>query len=117
MLGYIPLDDLPALYSAADIVAFPSWYEGFGLPALEAMRCGAPVVVSNRGALPEIIGDAALIADPDDPDGFGERIATVATDRQFRARLIERGMRHAARFTWKQTAELTLDLLRTVARV
>ncbi len=117
LLGYVPLDDLPALYGSADVVAFPSWYEGFGLPALEAMRCGAPVVVSNRGALPEIVGDAALIADPADPDAFGERLAQVVTDPGLRARLVERGQRHAAAYSWRGTAEMTLELLREHAGI
>jgi len=111
LLGYVPLDDLPALYGAADVVAFPSWYEGFGLPALEAMRCGAPVVVSNRGALPEIVGDAAAVSDPADPHAFGERLVEIALDSSLRIRLIERGQRHAADFTWRRTAGLSLELL------
>jgi glycosyltransferase involved in cell wall biosynthesis len=117
MLGYVPQEDLPALYGAADVVAFPSWYEGFGLPALEAMRCGAPVVVSNRGALPEIVADAALIADPADPATFGERLVAVATNPELRSALVERGKRHAAQFTWRETAEMTLELLRQQAGI
>jgi glycosyltransferase involved in cell wall biosynthesis len=115
-LDYVPAADLPALYGAADVVAFPSWYEGFGLPALEAMRSGAPVVVSNRGSLPEIVGSAALIADPTDPAEFGQRLVDIANSPPLRAHLIEEGRRHAASFTWERTAELTLELLMHISR-
>jgi glycosyltransferase involved in cell wall biosynthesis len=85
----------------------PSLYEGFGLPCLEAMACGTPVVASDRAALPETCGGAALLADPDDPGAFADALERAATDEDKRARLIAAGRERAARFTWQRTAELT----------
>ncbi|MGH2550198.1 MAG: glycosyltransferase family 4 protein [Thermomicrobiales bacterium] len=113
VLGYVDDCDLPALYSAAEIVAFPSHYEGFGLPALEAMRCGTPVVVSNRGALPEVVGNAGLVVDPDDEVAFADELMMLASDSELRRIYSDRGREHAAAFTWERTAQLTLDVLRT----
>lgn len=111
-LGYVDDADLPALYSAAEMVAFPSRYEGFGLPALEAMRCGTPVVVSNRGALPEVVGDAALIVDIDSEREVTLALTRVANTPELREGLIERGLERAADFTWERSAQITLDVLR-----
>ncbi|CAN5522287.1 glycosyltransferase family 1 protein [soil metagenome] len=113
VLGYVDDRDLPALYAAAETVAFPSHYEGFGLPALEAMRCGTPVVVSNRGALPEVVGTAGLVVDPDDEEAFADELMTLASDPELRQIYSTRGLEHAAKFTWERTAQLTLDVLRT----
>lgn len=110
-LDYVSAEQLPALYSAADVVAFPSWYEGFGLPALEAMACGAPVIVSNRGALPEIVGDAGVIFDPGDDSALASTIIQVVSDQAFREALIARGHLNVAPFSWHRTAALTLELL------
>lgn len=110
-LNYVPESDLPALYSGADLVAFPSWFEGFGLPALEAMRCGAPVIVSDRGSLPEIVGDAAIVFDPGTDGELTEAISRVLTDQALRDDLVARGLAHSATFTWQATAEKTLALL------
>jgi glycosyltransferase involved in cell wall biosynthesis len=104
-LGYVDEAELPALYACAAALATPSFYEGFGLPCLEAMACGTPVVASDQAALPETCGDAALLADPTDPEAFAEavlRAAGVESDR-LRAAGIER----ASVFTWERTTELT----------
>jgi glycosyltransferase involved in cell wall biosynthesis len=103
-LGFVPDADLPALYAGAATLALPSLYEGFGLPCLEAMAAGTPIVASDRGALPETCGAAALYADPTDPAAFAAAIA-AATDPTERARLTTAGRARAATFTWDLTAE------------
>jgi glycosyltransferase involved in cell wall biosynthesis len=103
-LGYVPDQALPALYADALALALPSTYEGFGLPCLEAMACGIPVVAAARGALPETVGDAGLLVDPDDPARFTEAVLTAACDTSLRETLSARGSRRAASFTWSRTA-------------
>ncbi len=106
--------DLPALMNGAALLATPSFYEGFGLPALEAMSCGTPVVVSNRGSLPEVVGQAAVQVDPDDPASIAAGIARLLHDAGLRARLREEGLAQAARFTWEETARQTLAVYQTL---
>lgn len=113
-IDYVPQTDLPALYSGAALFCFPSRYEGFGLPALEAMACGVPAIVSDRGSLPEVVGDAAMVANPDDVDALGEAMVRLLRDGAERARLVEHGRRRAAAFTWEHTARQTLAVLRGV---
>ena len=115
-LGYVPDEDLPALYSAAAVFAFPSLYEGFGLPPLEAMACGTPVVVSDASSLPEIVGEAGLRVPPDRPDDWAAALATVLSDATLRARLRERGLQQAARFRWAEAAERTVEVYERVLR-
>jgi alpha-1,3-rhamnosyl/mannosyltransferase len=111
-LGQIPIEEMPAVYAAADLCVYPSLYEGFGFPPLEAMACGAPVIASNASCLPEILGDAALLIDPSDVRGFTAAVESVLGDQQTRARLIESGRKHVADFTWERCAERTMDVYR-----
>ena len=106
-LGYVSEEDLPGLYAGALALAMPSLHEGFGLPCLEAMASGTPVVIAPRGALPETCGDAALCADPADPAAFSEALLAATRDETLRARLVAAGLERAATFSWDRTARLT----------
>lgn len=110
--GFVPDEDLPAIYSAAELLAFPSLYEGFGLPVLEAMACGTPVVCSNTSSLPEVAGDAALLIPPQDVRAWVEALERVVRDASLRAALRRRGLEQAARFTWERAARRTLEIYR-----
>ena len=107
LTGFIPESDLAAWLSAADCFAFPSRYEGFGLPPLEAMACGTPIVSSTSSSLPEVLGDDALLVDPDDVEGLGDALARVLDDADLAADLRQRGLIRAARYSWAETARLT----------
>ncbi len=100
-----PREDLIALYSMADAFVFPSWIEGFGIPVLEAMVCGAPVIASDRGAIPEVAGDAALLADAEDAQAMAEHMALVLQAPSEAQKLRERGYARAAQFSWRATAQ------------
>ena len=99
--------ELPSIYSAARVLAHPAWYEGFGLPPLEAMACGTPVVVSDRASLPEVVGDAALVVPADDPEAWRKALERVAGDTELAADLRRRGILRAAGFTWSRAAQRT----------
>lgn len=113
--GYLPDDELVALYQSADVLAHPSRYEGFGLQVLEAMACGVPVVCSNAASLPEVAGSAALMTGPDDAEGFAALIERVLCNPQLAAELSARGIEQARSFTWERTARETLAAFREVA--
>lgn len=108
--GYVPEVDLPALYSGALCFAYPSFFEGFGLPPLEAMRCGTPVLVGDRTSLPEVVGDAGLLVDPFDANAISAALARLIDDAELRQDLRERGLTRAARFDWRETARRTLEV-------
>jgi glycosyltransferase involved in cell wall biosynthesis len=104
-IGFADDADLPALYSAALITAVPSLYEGFGIPVLESMACGTPVLTSNVSSLPEVAGDAALTVDPTDLDAIIAGLNRLMDDQTLRADFIARGMAHARNFTWDRSAQ------------
>lgn len=115
LTGFVADTDLPALYSAASAFAFPSLYEGFGLPPLEAMACGTPVVTSNRSSLPEIVGDAALLVDPLDVDALASAIDRLLTDAGLTTAMIARGLARTRLFTWERTAREHCRVYRDVS--
>ncbi len=111
LLGHVAREDLPALLSGARALVMPSLYEGFGLPVLEAMACGTPVVASNVSSLPEVAGDAALLVDPHATEALTEALARVLTDAELRQTLRQRGLQRARQFTWQAAAEKVLRVL------
>jgi glycosyltransferase involved in cell wall biosynthesis len=113
-LGRVPEEDLPALYSLADVFAFPSLYEGFGLPPLEAMACGVPVVCSNTSSLPEVVGDAGILVSPYDVDALSDALASLLDDPVRRRELADRGLKRARQFTWERSARQLIDIWRRV---
>ncbi len=113
--GFVADEHLPALYTLADLFAFPSLYEGFGIPPLEAMACGTPVVTSNNSSLPEATGSAALLVDAEDMEGLADAMARVLGDAALRARLSDLGRAQAARFTWRSAAETLLQAYEATA--
>lgn len=113
--GYVDDDTLAALYSGARALVYPSLYEGFGLPIVEAMACGCPVICSHTSSMPEAAGDAAHLVDPRDPDALAAALDRVLTDETYRETLIRRGFRHAATFSWENTARAALDIFRCTA--
>ena len=114
LLENVPNEDLARLYNGAKCLVLPSHYEGFGLPPLEAMACGTPVVVSNRASLPEIVGDAGLLVDPDDIEALSEAIIRAVDDSALRSTLRQRGLQRAAEFSWTRAAEETLAVYQAV---
>jgi glycosyltransferase involved in cell wall biosynthesis len=108
--GFVADADLPGLYSLAELFVFPSHYEGFGIPVLEAMACGTPVVCADNSSLPEVAGDAALLVNATDIDGLAGAMNQVLNEPALRARLVERGFRQAARFSWEDAARRLLEV-------
>jgi glycosyltransferase involved in cell wall biosynthesis len=112
--GYAADDDLRALYCCADCLAYPSLYEGFGLPPAEAMACGCPVIAGNTSSLPEVVGDAGLLVDPKNQDAWSEALVCLLTDARLRETLAQKGLRQVKRFSWITAAQKTLLVYRSV---
>jgi alpha-1,3-rhamnosyl/mannosyltransferase len=113
--GYVPSEDLPVLYSAATALLLPSHYEGFGLPLLEAMACGTPVVCSRASSLPELAADAALLIDPNDVDSLTAAVRQIIDQPDLAATLRQRGLLQAGKFTWEAAALQTAQLYHEIA--
>jgi glycosyltransferase involved in cell wall biosynthesis len=114
-LGFVPINTLRIFYKSAAAFVFPSLYEGFGLPPLEAMACGTPVVASNVSSLPEVVGDAAVIVNPENVFDIARGIREVLLDNELRLRCVLRGIQQVRRFSWKRTAGQVLEVYREVA--
>lgn len=110
IVDYVPKAELPNYYSSAAALVYPSLYEGFGFPPLEAMACGCPVITSNTSSLPEIVGDAAIMVNPYDVDELAKAIAEVLTDSRLREQLVEKGLAQAKRFSWQKATEETMGV-------
>lgn len=114
LLDYVRHDDLPGLYSAADLFVYPSLYEGFGLPPLEAMACGAPVITSNVSSLPEVVGDAGMTLDPHDEPGLSRAMGELLEDRSRLREMSRWGLKRSADFSWERCAQDTLEAYRSI---
>jgi glycosyltransferase involved in cell wall biosynthesis len=117
LTGYVPEADLPALYSGALCFVYPSYFEGFGLPPLEAMKCGAAVIVGNRTSLPEVVGDAGMLVDPFSVDDIALAIEKVISDSKLRSHLRVKGLERAQLFDWRETARRTLAVYEKAANL
>jgi glycosyltransferase involved in cell wall biosynthesis len=115
-VGYIDEEDLPLWYAAATVFVFPSIYEGFGMPPLEAMACGTPVVTSNSSSLPEVVGDAGIMVPPTDTDALAAALVQMLQDDTLRQTCRERGIQRARSFSWRTTAEKTRKVYEQVAK-
>jgi len=113
-LDYVDGEDKVYLYNLAEVFVYPSFYEGFGFPPLEAMACGLPVVTSYASSLPEVMGDAALTVDPYNVNDIARALAEILTNENLRNKLIERGLKRAGEFTWRKTADEYLEILKNL---
>ena len=111
----VPHDHLPYIYNLADLFVYPSWFEGFGLPPLEAMACGTPVITSNATSIPEVVGDAGLTVHPADIDGLAQAICDVLTKPELASRMREDGLKRAMKFSWAENARRTIDVYQRTA--
>lgn len=116
LTGFVEEEDLPALYSMADAFVLPSLYEGFGIPLLEAMACGCPIVTSTQGSCPEVVDGAGVLVNPRDPADIAEGIYKVLADRELAAGLVRKGYQRVAQFSWEKCARETLDVIASVVR-
>ncbi len=117
LTGYVPDEDLSPLYSGAMAFVYPSFYEGFGLPPLEAMQCGTPVITSNTSSLPEVVGDAGIMVDPTDSDALDKAILDVYSNESFRSDLVEKSICRAFQFSWERNANETILAYKTALRL
>jgi len=114
-IGWVPEEDKPPLYSGASLFVFPSLYEGFGLPVVEAMACGTPLIASKASSLPELVGEGGLLFDPHDPGELKEAMIGLLSDEQLASDLRAKGLKRAGDFSWERTAQETLAVYREVA--
>jgi len=114
LFGSVPQEKLPALYNCSESLVFPSWYEGFGLPPLEAMACGVPVIASDRTSIPEVVGEAGLLVEPQDVTALAAAMGRILDDEELRLRLRRAGPERARQFSWDRAAGATLDVYRQV---
>ena len=114
LTGYVINTDLPAIYNLCNVFLYSSLRESFGIPMLEAMRCGAPVITSNTSSMPEVSGSAAYIVDPFKPEEIAAGIEKILSDEAYRKDIIEKGFRQSAKFSWKNMAKQVLELYETV---
>ena len=112
----MPNEELVYLYNAASLFVLPSFYEGFGLPPLEAMACGTPVIVSKVSSLPEVVGDAGLLVEPEDVEGLTVAMWRVLTDEKVRREMRAKGLKRAATFSWERAARETLAVYEKVSQ-
>ena len=110
-VDYVPDEELPALIGGATALVIPSFYEGFGLPALQAMACGTPVIASNVSSLPEVVGEAGLLVDPHSPSSLAKAMERITRDSTLRQRLSEAGFDRVRQFSWRKCAAETLEVL------
>ena len=108
--GYVSEKDIPQCYNATDLLVYPCSYAGFGLPPLEAMACGTPVITSDTSSLPEVVGDAGIMIDPHDVDLMAEKIYEVLNNGTLKERLVKKGIKRAKLFNWNKSAEQTLKI-------
>ncbi len=116
LTGYVPVSDLPYLYNGCEVFVYPSLYEGFGSPVLEAMSCGVPVVTSNISSLPEVVGDAGILVNPENKEEIAEAILSILTDQNLKKTLSKKGIERAKLFSWENTAKKTLELYKKVVQ-
>ena len=112
--GYVPDGDMPALYSAAELFAFPTLYEGFGIPVLEAQACGTPVLTSNGSSLPEVGGEGAVYVDPYDTEGICAGMRHVLDNPEIAQQLVQKGLANVQRFSWQASAERLDEMIETI---
>jgi len=112
--GYVPDEDLAALYSAASLFVYPSFFEGFGIPPLEAMQCGVPVISGNKTSLPEVVGDAGILVDPFDVEAIADAMSRALHSTDLRTELVAKGFERAKLFTWQKSARQVLDIFERV---
>lgn len=115
--GYVPVEELPLFYNGAHIFCYPSFYEGFGLPPLEAMACGTPTVASNATSIPEVLGEDAVYINPQDVTDISEKLLTLIEDRNFHLQMSFKGLRRSSMYSWKRTAVETIQVLNLLADI